>query len=308
MELINLTSEPEGKLYSWLPNDLKAEKVIFLPDACPGKSPLPTGTVLFTKQKDWRKFALSDCGCGMRLIKSNISPSDLDQQRWDELANRIKANKGKLGDLGGGNHFLDALEPYDEDFIYFLIHTGSRNESGLVDDLVEKPAQFDSEFERIVQWAEDNRAQIHKEVEAVFGGTELILDLPHNTFEILEDGGVIIRKGSVKLESGQVAVIPSHISGDVVFVRATEKIKDLLNSMSHGTGRKMSRSHSKTLAENFEFEQLRINIMMPSWFEYASLRSEGPFAYRDLDECLTLIEGYVTEEKRFRVIGYMGHL
>ena len=79
MQIINLSSEPEGKLYSWLPRDVQAEKVVFLLDACPGISPLPTGTVLFTKQEDWRKYALSDCGCGMRLIKSNISPSDLDE-------------------------------------------------------------------------------------------------------------------------------------------------------------------------------------------------------------------------------------
>ena len=308
MELINLSSEPVGKLYSWLPHDIQAQKVVYFPDACPGKSPLPTGTAVFTKQSDWRKFALSDCGCGMRLIKSTMNSSDLDQQQWDELANRIIANKGKLGDLGGGNHFLDAILPYDEDLVYFLIHTGSRHESGLVDDLVDEPTKFDKEFNRIVQWAEDNRAQIHKEVDAVFGKTELILDLPHNTFEIQEDGGVVIRKGSVKLEVGQLAVIPSHMSGDVVMVKATDKIKDVLNSISHGTGRKMSRSDCKPLAENFDFDQLRRQILMPSWHDDSSLRTEGPFAYRDVDECLGLIYGYVTEQKRFSVIAYMGHL
>ena len=308
MELINLSAEPEGKLYSWLPHDIQVEKVVFFPDACPGKSPLPTGTAVFTKKSDWRKFALSDCGCGMRLIKSTIKPSDLDQQHWDELANRLIANKGKLGDLGGGNHFLDALLPYDEDVIYFLIHTGSRLESGLVDDLVDKPKQFDEEFGRIVQWAEKNREQIQKEVEVVFGKTELILDLPHNTFEVQDCGNVIIRKGSVKLEAGDLSVIPSHLSGDVVLVRATEKVQEVLNSMSHGTGRKMSRSDCKPMAENFDFDQLRRQLLMPSWLEDASLRTEGPFAYRDLDECLGLIEGYVAEEKRFAVIGYMGHL
>ncbi len=308
MKLINLSAEPEGKLYSWLPHDVQAEKVVFLPDTCPGKSPLPTGTVLLTRQADWRKFALSDCGCGMRLLKSNFSPRDLDQHRWDELARRIKANKDKLGDLGGGNHFLDALEPFDDGPLCFLIHTGSRNESGLVDDLVDKPALFDQEFERIVQWAEDNRAQIHKEVEAVFGKTELILDLPHNTFEIPEEGGVIIRKGSVKLEPGQLAVIPSHMSGDVVLVRATERIKDILCSMSHGTGRKMSRSECKPLADGFDFEAMRKSILMPSWLDEASLRTEGPYAYRELNECMALIEGYVEEEQRFAVVGYMGHL
>ena len=308
MELINLSGEPEGKLYSWLPHDLQAEKVVFFPDACPGKSPLPTGTAVFTRQTDWRKFALSDCGCGMRLIKSTINPSELDQQLWDELANRLKSNKGKLGDLGGGNHFLDALLPYDEDVVYFLIHTGSRLESGLVDDLVDTPAKFDKEFARIVQWAEDNRAQIHKETEVVFGESELVLDMPHNTFEKREDGGVIIRKGSVKLEPGDLAVIPSHMSGDVVLASATGKVKEVLNAMSHGTGRKMSRSECKPLADQFNFEQLRKEILMPSWLDDASLRTEGPFAYRDLEECLNLIRGYVTEEKRFAVIGYMGHL
>ena len=44
MEIVNLSAEPLGKLHGWLPHDLRAEKVVFLPDACPGKSPLPTGT------------------------------------------------------------------------------------------------------------------------------------------------------------------------------------------------------------------------------------------------------------------------
>jgi hypothetical protein len=33
-----------------------------------------------------------------------------------------------------------------------------------------------------------------------------------------------------------------------------------------------------------------------------------PFAYRDLDECLMLIDGYVEEIERMKVIAYMGHL
>ncbi len=73
---------------------------------------------------------MSDCGCGMRLLRSSINSDDLTNKIWDEIAYRIKQNKGKPGDLGGGNHFLDALLPYDEDQLYFLVHTGSRKESG----------------------------------------------------------------------------------------------------------------------------------------------------------------------------------
>ena len=308
MNITNLSAEPLGKLHSWLPHDLQAEQVVFLPDACPGKSPLPTGTAVFTRQADWRKFAVSDCGCGMRLVRSTVLPGDLDLARWDAVADSLRANKGGLGDLGGGNHFLDAIVPYDDGPLHFLIHTGSRNESGHVDSLIESPDKFDAEFERVVNWAADNRATIHEKLDLVFGPTELLLDLPHNTYEQLDDGGTIIRKGSVRMHPGALSVLPSHMSGDVVLVKAKEKVSEILSSMSHGTGRAMSRSDCKPLADVYDFRNLRRSILIPSGVEDASLRTDGPFAYRDLDECLSLIQEYVDVVVRFGVIGYMGHL
>ncbi len=308
MKLINLSAEPDGKLYSWMPHGLKADEVVFLPDACPGKSPLPTGTAVLTRQADWRKYAISDCGCGMRLLRSKVPVADLGIELWDALADRLRANKGGLGDLGGGNHFLDALASYDGNELYFLIHTGSRNESGNVDAFVDQSAEFDQEFDRIVGWAAANRAAIQDEIEAVFGRTELVLDLPHNTYEALPDGGAIIRKGSVHLRPGELSVIPSHMTGDVVLVRATDAVSGILNSLSHGTGRKMSRGDCKPLADNFDFAALRKTILLPTGLADASLRTEGPYAYRELDECLALLEGYIEEVARFSVVGYMGHL
>ncbi len=66
----------------------------------------------------------------------------------------------------------------------------------------------------------------------MFGPTELVLDLPHNTYELLQDGGAIIRKGSVHLQPGELSVIPSHMSGDVVTVRATARVEGILCSMT----------------------------------------------------------------------------
>lgn len=308
MDIVNLSSEPIGRLHSWVPHGLAAEQIVFLPDACPGKSPLPTGTAVLTRQPDWRRFAVSDCGCGMRLVRSQLSSADLHLAGWDALANRLRSNKGRLGDLGGGNHFLDALAPREDGPLHFLIHTGSRSESGHVDALVGSPARFDREFQRVVEWAAHNRETIHREIDAVFGRAELVLDLPHNTYEVLPDGGAIIRKGSVHLRPGELSVIPSHMSGEVVTVRATPKVDGILCSMSHGTGRKMSRGDCKPLANSFDFAALRRSILIPSGVEDASLRTEGPYAYRDLDECLALIEGYVEEVDRFGVVAYMGHL
>jgi RNA-splicing ligase RtcB len=308
MKLTNLSAEPLGKLHSWLPHDLQAEHVVFLPDSCPGKSPLPTGTAVLTRQRDWRRFAVSDCGCGMRLLRSSLQANDLDQAVWDRVANSLRASKGSLGDLGGGNHFLDAIAPYEDGPLHCLIHTGSRNESGHVDGLIDQAERFDSEFARVVKWASDNRAAIHEKIDSIFGPTELILDLPHNTFEQLDDGGVIIRKGSVRMLPNELSVLPSHMSGDVVLVRGKQRVREILVSMSHGTGRTMSRSECKPLAEAYDFTGLRRSMMIATGVEDASLRTEGPFAYRNLDDCLVLIQDYVDVVARFGVVGYMGHL
>jgi RNA-splicing ligase RtcB len=308
MKVTNLSAEPVGKLRSWIPHDLQAEEIVFLPDSCPGKSPLPTGTAVLTRQEDWRRFALSDCGCGMRLLRSTLSTEDLDAKSWNAVADELRANKGGLGDLGGGNHFLDAIAPYDDGPLHFLIHTGSRNESGHVDALTERPEEFDKTFTQVVQWAEDNRATIHDRIDKVFGKTNLILDLPHNTYEQVAGDAVIIRKGSVRLLPGERSILPSHMSGDVVLVKGTKKVGEILNSMSHGTGRRMSRRDCKPFADSYDYSNLRRSILVPSGVEDSSLRTDGPFAYRDLDECLSLIEDYVEVEGRFGVVGYMGHL
>ena len=177
-----------------------------------------------------------------------------------------------------------------------------------MDDLIDKPNKFDLEFERVVSWAADNRAAINEKLDLVFGVTELLLDLPHNTFEQLDDGGAIIRKGSVQLPPGALSVLPSHMSGDVVLVRAKKNVLEILSSMSHGTGRAMSRSDCKPLADAYDFAGLRRSVMIPSGVEDASLRTDGPFAYRDLDECMALIQDYLDMVVRFGVVGYMGHL
>jgi RNA-splicing ligase RtcB len=98
------------------------------------------------------------------------------------------------------------------------------------------------------------------------------------------------------------------MTGDVTLVRATAKVEDALCSLSHGTGRAMARSESKPLAEAYDFSALRQRVMIPDGVQDASLRTDGPFAYRDLDACLALLEGYVEEVERFSVAAYMGHL
>jgi len=308
MRLLNLSAEPDGVIRSWLPSDLDADVVVTLPDACPGRSPLPTGTAALLHRTDWRRYAVSDCGCGMRLVRVDAGTDALTLSRWNAVADRLRRNKGGLGDLGGGNHFLDALSAYSDEQLYFLIHTGSRSESGIVDALIEDAERFDREFARVVSWARDNRAAVQEAVEAEFGHAEVLLDLPHNTYEVLPDGGVIIRKGAVHAQPGGLNVLPSHLGGDVALVRATDRVADTLYSLSHGTGRSAARGAAKDLAAGYDFAELRRRVLLPDGLADSSLRTEGPFAYRDLDPCLELLDGFVTLIERYSVIGYMGHL
>jgi len=106
----------------------------------------------------------------------------------------------------------------------------------------------------------------------------------------------------------QLSVLPSHMSGDVVLIRGGARVDEVLNSMSHGTGQKMSRSDSKPFADSYDYSSLRSSILIPDGVDNSSLRTDGPFAYRDLDECLSLIGDYIEVVARFEVIGYMGHL
>ena len=308
MDIMNLSGRPEGVLRSWLPRDLKAERVVFFPDACPSDAPLPTGIATLLSVANWRKYAVSDVGCGMRFLRSRQKTGALTMDNWSRLAETLKSNKGRLGDLGGGNHFLDALESYSEDRLCFLIHTGSRSESGLVDAHVEHPARFDEEYERIQNWARSNRENIQTAIEEIFGETEPVLDLPHNSLERTHDGRVIIRKGAVRVEPGGLSILPSHIGGDAVVVQASDRIGQTLNSLSHGTGRVGPRGEIKHLGDAYNFSALRKKVLIPPQIKDPSLRTEGPFAYRDLDSSLELLKEYIIIKERYSVIGYLGHL
>ncbi len=313
-EFVNCSAENLYTVVNWLPSDLAADKVVFFPDACPSAAPLPTGVAVhIPRGEEWRKFALSDIGCGMLLLESDIPNSEVYHceqwnKEWDGLGLILKENRNKLGDLGGGNHFLDAIVDYETDKLSFLIHTGSRHESNSLDNYLDNPKEFGLEYERVTKWAANNRAAIGEFTEKVFGKCRKILDTVHNSYEILSDDSVIIRKGVIRVNEGDLTVLPSSMNGDISLLRIKPSIKDVLNSISHGTGRTMSRSEAKKFAESLDFQKLRSGIYIPEYIQDTSLRTEGPHCYRDLNSCLELLKSYAEEARRYAVVAYLGSL
>jgi RNA-splicing ligase RtcB len=307
----NFSGQNLQEIFRYFPRDLKAEKVVLLPDLCPGKAPLPTGCAVEVnrdKQPNWRKFAISDIGCGIRVEKSKLNWLEFEEnlKLWDEVMKKIKENKGKLGDLGSGNHFLDAAVD-NEERIYFVIHTGSRSESSRVDKLTDKPRAFDKVYSETVLWAKNNREAIADILEKIYGKLELILDKSHNSYEIKEKQ-IVIRKGAVKLEPNELTIIPSTMNGDMVLVRGKNAISEVLSSMAHGTGRIKSRGESKKDAYQYNFKNLREQIYIPEEISDDSILTENPSCYRQLDSCLALIKNLVKEEKRLIPVAYIGQI
>lgn len=319
--LFNRSHEPDWQIRQWLDQanaTRVADVVISLPDTCPGRSPLPTGTGFLTRTADWRRFAVSDVGCGTCIVRTRLTDTDAAtaafRQTWSALCEDLRARRNRgLGDLGSGNHFLDAVVSGTDGSVAIVVHTGSRNESGLVDDLVDSPARFDSEFRRIERWAFDNRAAVLDIVEKRLGRFMDLypgitrLDRNHNHFEEF-DNAILIRKGSQRVKPGELALIPSNLLDDMLIVRAGPGVADLLNCLPHGTGRSMSRSDAKAVASDDALAELRRRVFIPASIENASLRTETPACYRSISGCLERIADLVTEVERFSPVAYIGQL
>ena len=107
---------------------------------------------------------------------------------------------------------------------------------------------------------------------------------------------------------GELTVIPSHLDGDVVLVRATENVANVLNSLNHGTGRIMPRSDAKQLVGDYDYDGLRRKIYIPEIIRNASIKTEAPFCYKNLDECLKMVRTLIVIEKRFTPFAYLGQI
>lgn len=318
IEFCNLSSVETYRAIDYFPRDLKAERVILLPDLNPGRAPLPTGCCVefdIEKQPEWRKFAISDVGCGMQVLKSKITLGEFvgdikknpENNNWSGLYGKLKDNKGRLGDLGSGNHFLDAAAASadPEELIYFIIHTGSRDESNKANDLTNMPEEFDEAYKNITRWARGNRDAISRFLEASYGTLDFILDKPHNLYKQQGDKAIIY-KGAVELKPGELTLIPSSMQGGMAIVEGLEDMELINDAMSHGTGRVKSRAESKK--EPFDFTDLRKRIYIPPQIPDGSISTENPSCYRKLDDCLDLVKRFVAPKKNLYPLAYLGQI
>ena len=324
--------------------------VCLMPDTHEGYG-MPIGGVAALNEAICPNMVGVDIGCGMLAVKTNLKDISKDQVKkvmgkirdripvgfnhhkepqindifnndlWNKTTvckEQFQSAQYQLGTLGGGNHFIE-IQKDEEDCIWFMIHSGSRNLGKRVADYYNKKAvelctnwkQFDivkqelavlpidtpeakcyiSEMNLCLEFAYANRMLMadsiiksFKEIFPLFETKELI-NIHHNyaTIEHHYNKDVWVhRKGATLARKGTIGIIPGS-QGTCSYIVEGLGNESSLCSCSHGAGRKMSRMKAKqTLTVEEEAKRLNDLGIVHSIFNINDL-DEAPSAYKDID-------------------------
>ncbi len=186
----------------------------------------------------------------------------------------------QLGTLGGGNHFIE-LQRGDDDCIWLMIHSGSRNIGYQVAGHYNRlaiaynqahgakippkwqldylPVQSDAgqrylrEMHYCVRFAAANRqAMMHKVREILLDFEPSVtfspaLDVAHNYAALEDHFGkkvYVHRKGATRAAAGQAGIIPGS-QGSTSYIVCGLGNRESFCSCSHGAGRKLGRKQAQ---------------------------------------------------------------
>jgi tRNA-splicing ligase RtcB len=357
--------------------EVAVDHAALMPDAHSGFG-MPIGGVLFTRGAVVPYAIGVDIGCGVQIARTNLVWEDsftpqklrdvlrqiqrdvptgfavhkrppLARDRLLELMGLVVPSaieRGwldraavSLGTLGGGNHFLE-VQRDDENRVYFMLHSGSRNLGKQICDVFAKRALvvdraarrdlpdpelayllFDEDDDATrywdamtfaLRWAELNRRQMMDRVEEAFRKHasvhrfERLVDVHHNYAAPEDHGGVrgiVHRKGAVRAAAGDMVLIPGSM-GTASYIGEGLGNPLAFETCQHGAGRVLGRSaakRAKTSDEVFE-EMADWGIAFIS-NEPKSAAEEAAFAYKDIDAVMALSADLVRAVTRLRPLG-----
>ena len=235
-----------------------------------------------------------------------------------------KINVGRaslsLGTLGGGNHFIE-IDEDDEENLYLVIHTGSRNTGLQVAEYYQKKAydllggkeqgipyelaylqgeakeDYLHDMALMQRFAAVNR-QIIKEV--ILDGMKLheadFFTTVHNYIDTEHN---ILRKGSVSAREGERLLIPLNMRDGALICTGLGN-DDWNQSAPHGAGRLYSRTETEQHFTVSAFKKSMEGIFTTS--VSADTLDECPMAYKDAQTIIDAIGETVKIEKQIKPI------
>ena len=226
-----------------------------------------------------------------------------------------------IGTLGGGNHFIE-VDRDEEDNLYLVIHTGSRNLGLQVAEYYQKLAyesvggrgQTEIPFELAYLTGADRDRYLHDMAimqryaalnrqtirDCILDGLKLheaeFFTTVHNYID-LEHG--ILRKGSVSARAGERLLIPLNMR-DGALICVGQGNDDWNQSAPHGAGRLFSRSQAESSFTLSAFKKSMEGIYTSTVSQ--DTLDECPMAYKDPQTIIAAIGDTVRIEKQIRPI------
>ena len=226
-----------------------------------------------------------------------------------------------IGTLGGGNHFIE-VDRDEEENLYLIIHTGSRNLGLQVAEYYQKLAyesvggrsQNEIPFELAYLSGEDRDRYLHdmaimQRYAALNRQTirDCILDAMklheedffttvHNYIDLEH---CILRKGAVSAREGERLLIPLNMrDGALICVGLGND--DWNQSAPHGAGRLFSRTQAESSFTLSAFKKSMAGIYTSTVSQ--DTLDECPMAYKDPQTIISAISDTVRIEKQIRPI------
>ena len=325
-----------------------------MPDVHAGMG-MPIGGVLACVDAVIPNAVGVDIGCGMCAVKTNWRVSDIPaevlrkqimrgirkriplgmdhhKEAQDEkylpqghdidaleiVKRRSQSILHEVGTLGGGNHFIE-LQKDEDDNLWVMIHSGSRNLGKQVGDHYNKLAaalneqwhsvvspdirlpflargckEFDmywKEMQYCIDFALCNRKLMMERIEEVLADAlasiefEPMINIAHNyaAWENHFGKNVIVhRKGATLAREGVVGIIPGS-QGTASYIVEGLGNPDSFCSCSHGAGRVLSRTAAiKTLDMAEEVAQLEAKGIVHAIRSQSDMQ-EASGAYKDIE-------------------------
>ena len=239
----------------------------------------------------------------------------------------LESAQYQLCSLGGGNHFIE-IQAGDDNCVYIMIHSGSRNLGYKVGNYYNKVAE-----ELCAKWKQNDVVKNKlaflprgtAEFDAYVREMNICLDFAHANHQLMQDKIVEIcehiipnfcvigtyftrhnycaiehhmgrdlfihRKGAIRARQGEHAIIPGA-QGTASYLVCGMGNEASFTSASHGSGRKMSRTAAKANL-SLKDEQARMAGIVHNINSVDQL-DEAPSAYKDIEEVIKLESDLVT--------------
>ena len=225
-----------------------------------------------------------------------------------------------IGTLGGGNHFIELGKDEDES-LYLVIHSGSRNlgkqvcehyQNVAADSLGRKGKGADRvlaylegqlfddylhDMAIVQKYADLNRKAMVKELQKRIKFK--IVEQFQTVHNYIDLDSMILRKGAISAKKDEMVSIPMNMrDGSLICIGKGRD--DWNNSAPHGAGRLMSRKVAKEKITLTEYEKSMKGIY--STTVNRSTLDEAPFAYKPMEEIIRNMGDTVDIVKKIKPI------